>query len=249
MPSNLGSGSAYAGQNLEYANGIFFAGGYPGTDAIGGTAYFTVTKISYGMSTFYTEKESRDRKTIYFTHRTYDNFMLRLEFTDWKAYHDAAHWFTNFCDQITNPTNPNIQPMGILVPDPFHFQGVGIPELGITFGDQVGELVYIMNISFVGTTNLADNGTAGSNSGATRFTPGPQDILLGLNNTIGALSGIPPDPSLTSLASYYPFTTVVGTEAGPNSPGASADSILYDNSDPPAILNLPTNIFSTLWPF
>ena len=245
MSSNLESGSAFAAQNLKYANGIFWAGGYAGTDAIGPTAYFTVTKISYGMSMDYTETESRARKTIYFSHRIFDNFQLTLEFPDWQAYQDAAKWFTKFCTDVTDPNNSSIHPMGILVPDPFGFQGVGIPKQGITYGDQVGELVYVLNLSFVGTTDLSDSGVAGSDSGATRFQPGAQDILTGLNNLTGALVGISPDPSLTSLASYYPYMTIAGSAGGPNAAGAGADGLLYDPSPPPPILNIATGISTT----
>lgn len=230
MVSGLGSRSAFEGQKPSYANGIFFAGGYPGTDIIGPTAYFTVTKISYGISLDYSESESRANKTVYFKARTFDNFMLTLAFSNWQDYQNAADWFASFCNQVTDPNNSRIQPMGILVPDPFGFSGVGIPQAGITYGDQVGELVYHLNISFVGTSDPTDNGVTGGDSGVSRFKPGPQDALTP-----------PPDISLnssiTSLATYYPFTTVVGAIAGPNV--AAADDTLYNNPTPPAVQNFP----------
>jgi hypothetical protein len=46
--------------------------------------------------------------------------------------------------------SPSVSPMMVTIPVR-NFVGMGIPHSGISFGDTVGEIVYTMSISFVGT--------------------------------------------------------------------------------------------------
>ncbi len=134
-------------------NSLFAAYGFTGTAAIpGGGASFRVMTMSYGMEMMYNQKQSRAQRTIYFRHFVDDNFSVRLGFNGWEQYNAAADWFVAYGSFITDPSTTTVNPMAVVIPF-LNFAGVGIPTMGVTYGDQMVELLYIMDISFVGTSD------------------------------------------------------------------------------------------------
>lgn len=132
-------------------NSLFAAYGFPGTPAIpGAAASFRVMGMSYGIEMDYVEKENQNYRTVYFSDQMDDNFAVGLGFNGWKEYNDAAEWFSAYSNFVVNPLNTTINPMAVIIPY-LNFQGVGIPTTGITWGDSMVELLYILNISFEGT--------------------------------------------------------------------------------------------------
>ena len=112
--------------------------------------YYKITQITYGTSPVYTTAESANFREIYFYNNTQDDFTVTFEFSSWDDYNNAGLWFANYCFQVANPNNTTVAQMAVWCPVR-NFARYGYPKVGMSNGDQVGELTYIMNISFVGT--------------------------------------------------------------------------------------------------
>ena len=134
-------------------NSLFAAYGFQGTSGIpGGAATFRVNEITYGIAMDYNEKESATQRTIYFQRLLQDNFTVSLIFHGWDEYNQASSWFNAYSTFISDPTNSTVNPMAVIIPY-LNFNGVGVPHVGISMGDQMVELVYVLNITFEGTFN------------------------------------------------------------------------------------------------
>jgi hypothetical protein len=132
-------------------NSLFAAYGFQGTSGIpGGAATFRVNAITYGIAMDYNEKESATQRTIYFQRLLQDNFAIELVFHGWDEYNQASSWFNAYSTFISDPTNSTVNPMAVIIPY-LNFAGVGVPHVGISMGDQMVELVYVMNVVFEGT--------------------------------------------------------------------------------------------------
>jgi hypothetical protein len=156
-------------------NSLFAAYGFGGTPAIpGAAASFRVMTMSYGLEMYYVETEGRAQRTIYFQHVVEDNFTVKLGFNGWQQYNDAATWFSAYSIFATDPTNSTVNPMAVIIPF-LNFAGIGIPHTGVTYGDAMVELMYIMEVSFVGTsgtlTPALDQTQAPANAQALNFYP------------------------------------------------------------------------------
>lgn len=130
-------------------NSLFAAYGYTGTAAMpGGAQSFRVMGMSYGIEMDYVEKENQNSRTVYFSDQMDDNFAVGLGFNGWEEYNNAALWFTNYASFVLNQATVN--PMAVIIPM-LNFNGIGIPTTGVTFGDSMVELLYVLNITFEGT--------------------------------------------------------------------------------------------------
>lgn len=184
-------------------NGVFGAG------SPDNTAVFRVSNIAYGISGVYTTTESRYDRTAYFNAVVQDNFIVTLQFVSWQEYVNAASFFFAYMTAQTNAySTGDVQPMGVIVPDR-NFFGVGMPQSGITFGDQVGELVYAMDIPFIGTTN---------NVGITDKTQ---------NETVPASQDWDGNDGSHN---FYPWGTQSTAALSPPNAGTSADAALFDTT-------------------
>lgn len=179
-------------------NGLFVSNVY-------GAAVFKVVNIAYGISAQYKTTESAQNRTAYFYNSNNDNFVVTIQFTSWSDYFNGYNYFYQYMTQVANP-EMTIDPMAVVVNLPtFTFNQTGIPQSGVSYGNQVGELVFTMIIPFVGTANVQ---TASSNI-------------------------VNPVADFKISSNFYPFDPQ-SESAAPGSidaaSGDSADSQLYDSA-------------------
>lgn len=144
------------------ANGLFLAGGY-------GSAMFVVTQIAYGAETVFQEGESATERTVYFRNVVDDNFVVTMEFDSWAAKTAAANWFQTYMRAVADPDTNTVSPMFVSVPSRNFFK-VGIPQTGVSFGEEVAQIVYPMTVVFVGTADYSSAGSYGKYSTGTLVT-------------------------------------------------------------------------------
>jgi hypothetical protein len=135
-------------------NSIFGASGFAGTSSLqSGTAFFRVTRISHGINIDYNEEEAASLHTLYLDRQIDDNFSVTILCVGHAEYEQAVQWFEAYGAFVTSPTNSAISPMAVIVPS-FNFAALGVPTVGLSHGDMVGELVYPVTIEFVGLDSL-----------------------------------------------------------------------------------------------
>lgn len=135
-------------------NSIFGASGFGGTTAIpGGVAFFRVTRVSHGINIDYNEEEQATLHTLYLDRQIDDNFSVTILCVGHNEYENAVQWFEAYGSFVTNADNSNISPMSVVVPS-VNFAGLGVPTVGMSHGDMIGELVYPVTLEFVGLDSL-----------------------------------------------------------------------------------------------
>lgn len=158
-----------------------------------GAAVFKVVNLSYGISAQYKTSESAQSRVAYFYNSNNDNFVVTIQFTSWLDYANGYNFFYSYMNNVGNAEN-SVDPMAVVVNLPgFTFNQTGIPESGVSYGNQVGELVFTMIIPFVGTANVQ---TASSNI----INP-TQDFTISSNFYPFDPQGESPAPSVASANS------------------------------------------------
>ena len=129
---------------------IFGATGYSTPAFPDGVAKFICEEFAYGTSLLYTEVESKLLKSIYFRNQVFGNFTISLHFTDFDRYRDASNYFVGYIDWLTSDGTQAVQPMACIYP-PRNIFMMGVPHDGMSYGTQVGQFTWSLDIEFTGT--------------------------------------------------------------------------------------------------
>jgi hypothetical protein len=209
-------------------NCTFSAPGFSGTTALPSSSVsFWVVNIWYGIEMDYVEKESRTNRTVYFSDRLDDNFEVSLIFKNYDDYYNAATWFQYYGTVMSSPANSTVSPMKVSMPY-INFVGVGIPTQGITFGDEVPEITYTMNIAFEGGYDSLDSSP--STYQAPKYTGQDQYFYPSGTQQGSAVSTneqILYDSPSTLTASNAPANSPINPSGGTGTDGPPAPSNTY----------------------
>ena len=193
------------------ANSWFGATGY-------GNAGYCVIHVAYGVEAVYQLSESARQRTAYFRNVTDDNFVVTIEFDSWDDYQAAASWFQGYAQQAADPNNTSVSAMAVIVPS-MNFAQLGIPVTGVSFGDQVGEITYVMSIEFTGASDSvapSDSAVKATND-FTNLSPSPTSYLDASQYFFPwSLPGTNPSASVSDTALYDAPIVPLNTKSTPS---------------------------------
>ena len=128
------------------------------------TISIDVMGINYGNSIQHSEVQGRKNRTVYFQYVIYDNFILHTQSKNHDEYEKLAKWLDDYVNYAFDPNSGARNPMyvDVEITDPKAYSGgtmqpfrsCGILDQGISFGDEVGQITYDMQLVFVGTLDL-----------------------------------------------------------------------------------------------
>jgi hypothetical protein len=183
--------------------------------------------ITFGITINERESQSPNMRTPYFRRSFSDNFTVSLKFKGWTEYNSTVSWFVGYAQLVAGaPTGTTPMTVSINQTDPawrghtIVFTRTGVPVIGLSFGDQVGQFVYDITLQFVGTSN-ANSVTAISDT-----------------NTLTT----PPTSWTTASRYFFPNGTQPGSTVQYGATGALYDVITPKAASTPVITNLTTVI-------
>jgi hypothetical protein len=122
-------------------NGLIDAGQY-------GSWEVYVESITHGFQIVHSETETRRFRTFYPKRLLSDNWAVAIVFSNHKALQEFATWCVTFFGEASNPYGDTPSPVTVSIPSR-QFARQGYPVSAVPFGDQFGEVLYRVRLSFV----------------------------------------------------------------------------------------------------
>jgi hypothetical protein len=145
-----------------------------------GSIKLVVIRLVFGLNIFTFgaggEIESRTAKQFHTSHRTSGSFDITMVFNSWPRYDEAMKWFERYIQWAADP-NTDASPARVVVPSR-RFDRTAVLEGGLTFGDQAGKVVYLVELSFKGARDPVTN--IKSSDLLAKFVPAEESELVRL---------------------------------------------------------------------
>ena len=121
-------------------NGTFDAGAY-------GTWDVWVESISHGFYVLSSESETRRYRTFYPAQAISGYWFVNIIFDSHEEHQRFSQWLADFFRAVADPYGDTPQPITVSVPSR-GFSKQGYPDTAVSFGDELGKVVYREAIQF-----------------------------------------------------------------------------------------------------